>query len=164
MTRYFGHLLLALLLISWARPVQATECGDCVERKAKTCSEECKLVDVSRIRDCQNDCVKEYCKHRCQGGEPELSSFLAKDCEQCLDQQFNLCETKCVVGTDRIRAECKLGCSKANCSAVCAQTKSTSEEVQGEEPQGEVEDEDGEAAGPENDEEAAPDEQPKAKR
>lgn len=125
----------SIILLFLAPAASASECGSCVERKGKMCAQECRLVQDSRVRECQNDCIKEYCSHRCKDSDPELQRYLAKDCDQCLDQQFNLCDPNCQVGTDRERAVCKLDCSAKHCQDKCTKPEEpavTEEKAQGE--------------------------------
>ena len=85
------------------------------------CAAECKLVPPDQAIGCQQNCIKEYCSHKCaDSSEPPVKS----GCNSCLDQQFNLCESVCESGTDRVVALCKLDCANARCAAECAAPKS----------------------------------------
>lgn len=96
------------------------ECGSCVDRKQVMCADECELVKPERARKCQQDCIAEYCSHKCEKTAPELAAYLQENCEECLEKQYVLCEAHCPEGRPRKRAACQLGCSDDRCKTVCA--------------------------------------------
>ncbi len=106
-------------VVPFSRAGAVNECADCVERKRQMCAQECLLVGPSHSIQCQLDCVRHYCGHRCKADDPALLSVTNPDCTECLDRQFNLCDPDCPTGTDRIRALCKLDCSSKKCSINC---------------------------------------------
>jgi hypothetical protein len=97
----------------------ANECPDCVERKKQMCAKECQLVAPEHTVKCQSDCIKQYCAHRCTPNDPSFKWLSDPDCNDCLDQQYNLCASDCTTGTDRVRALCKLDCAKQRCVSNC---------------------------------------------
>jgi hypothetical protein len=108
-----------LLLVAYCSATHAQECADCVQRKSRLCAKECELVDPSESLRCQKECTAGYCMHRCQG-KPELAnSLFNKDCSDCLDQQFVLCDEACGPGNERTRAVCKLSCAEFRCKSSC---------------------------------------------
>lgn len=111
---------LSILLFLLALPLLAAadDCSDCVSRKKQMCARECRLVPTDKSTLCQQECVEQYCLHRCEPSHPAIARGF-QSCEDCLDQQFNLCEANCPEGTDRIRAMCQLGCAKLRCGLSC---------------------------------------------
>lgn len=97
----------------------ALECSSCFERKKGMCADECTEVPPIHQRECQLRCIKEYCNHRCTEEAPQFIEFQTQACEDCLNEQFVLCEKQCPTGTPRAVAECKVRCSAANCQAGC---------------------------------------------
>jgi hypothetical protein len=95
------------------------ECGSCVQRKQRMCADECELVAPEKARHCQRQCISQYCSHRCAQDAPELDAYLKENCDDCLEQQFGLCEVHCAVGTPRQKAVCRIQCSAARCTAEC---------------------------------------------
>ena len=96
------------------------ECGTCVERKQRMCSDECGLVPADKARRCQQRCIAEYCKHRCDKDAPELEAYITESCDDCLEQQFDACDPACAVGTPRKKAACKIRCSDERCQRPCS--------------------------------------------
>ena len=117
----YQFILLFLLFLAYGAQADAwaDDCTDCVERKQAMCAKECRLVAPAVSRTCQQDCVQQYCLHRCPASHEAVFFNSAQSCEDCLDQQFNLCDTNCPHGTDRVRAMCKLGCAKQRCEHAC---------------------------------------------
>ena len=76
-------------------------------------------VPAAKSRRCQQQCIAEYCKHKCENNAREIQAYLLEGCDDCLEQQFGLCESHCTVGTPRKKAECQLACSSERCSAPC---------------------------------------------
>ena len=97
----------------------APECNSCIDRKKSMCADECSEVTPIYARECQLRCIQEYCNHRCAKDAPQFSEFQTQRCEDCLNDQFTLCEKQCPTGTPRSVAECKVKCSAANCQAGC---------------------------------------------
>ena len=104
------------------------ECGSCVDRKQKLCGEECELVPPEKSLHCQQTCLEHYCDHRCAPDAPELKAYLRENCDDCLEQQFKVCESHCTVGTPRRKASCQLFCSRQRCAGSCPSKPSPSGE------------------------------------
>lgn len=101
------------------------ECAGCVQRKQKICADECEEVPSQKFQHCHSRCVKEYCAHQCTADAAELEKP-PLSCDDCLDHQFNTCESHCGEGAPRVRAICQLSCASERCTASCpAQTKSS---------------------------------------
>ena len=105
------------------------ECGSCVDRKQVMCADECELVTPDRSRKCQQDCIAEYCSHKCEKTAPELAAYLQENCEECLEKQYVLCEVHCPEGRPRKRAACQLNCSDDRCKTVCAPNEKPAEKM-----------------------------------
>ncbi len=124
-----GWIFLGLLSIIVSIPLHAAlalnECAECVERKKPMCSQECLLVSPERSIKCQDDCVRQYCRHRCSPGDPALSGLANPVCTDCLDRQYNLCESECPTGADRLRAVCKIDCANKRCKDNCPAGRKT---------------------------------------
>lgn len=41
------------------------QCAECKQRKAEMCHEECALVEEDRESECIENCINEYCSHKC---------------------------------------------------------------------------------------------------
>ncbi len=101
------------------------ECGSCVDRKQRMCADECELVPADKVRRCQQNCIAEYCAHRCEKSAPEIEAYLKENCYDCREQQFTLCEVHCNEGPPRKRALCQIQCSDERCKSVCEGTPET---------------------------------------
>ncbi len=111
---------LSVMLFPSSRLLAATDdCGSCIERKQRFCSEECDAVPASRARVCQKRCILGYCSHRCSPKSPEIDALTRESCGACAERQFVLCEKHCPVGTARERAVCQIDCSRDRCEPVC---------------------------------------------
>ena len=104
--------------LAFAQPYSG-ECGSCVDRKQRICADECELVPAEKSRHCQQHCIADYCANRCAADAPELQAYFKENCDDCLEQQFLLCEAHCTVGTPRRVAVCQIDCSKDRCNALC---------------------------------------------
>ncbi len=115
------YLAAALLLLPQLALAQAHsgECGTCVNRKQRMCADECESVAPEKSRVCQHNCIAEYCEHKCAQDAPELEAYLKENCDDCLEQQFGVCEFRCAVGTPRQKAVCQIGCSEERCTKAC---------------------------------------------
>ena len=111
------------LFLAFPLVAKAMDCPECIERKKAMCAQECKLVSPVNAVRCQRDCTWQYCSHRCEDNDPALLVGSYQNCTDCLDQQFNLCDSNCATGTDRVRSMCKLGCAKTHCEPFCASKK-----------------------------------------
>ena len=106
------------------------ECGTCVNRKARMCADECELVPAEKSVFCQQNCIAEYCSHKCEKNAPEIEAYLKENCNDCEEQQFTLCEVHCKEGTPRKRAVCQIECSEKRCEKACAEPEPPAEKKQ----------------------------------
>ncbi len=116
-------VLLSLAVMSCAYAAAAAEepefggreCGDCVHRKQRLCADECEDAPNEKVRHCQDRCLQQYCAHKCRAGAPELSLHETQSCDDCLEHEFNSCESHCPAGAARARAVCQIECSNVRC-------------------------------------------------
>lgn len=96
-------------------------CIDCAERKMSLCSSECGLVPPERIKDCQKQCLGQYCSHRCkaESGINDINSLLNVGCEKCKELQFSLCNSSCDLKSEYQKAVCQIECSVKRCVSDC---------------------------------------------
>jgi len=114
------HLTLFFLLSTFTSFAFAEDtCIDCAERKIGLCSEECGLVPPERMKDCQKQCLGQYCEHRCKSGDNDILTLLNVGCEKCKEQQFGLCNSNCDIKSEYQKAICQIECSVKRCANDC---------------------------------------------
>ena len=120
--KIFRNILISIFIFSLA-PLSFAEntCIDCAKRKLNMCSEECALVPTNRNQDCQKLCITQYCKHKCESasGESEISSLFNLGCEECKEQQYELCSSKCDLKSQYKKALCQIDCTIKRCDEKC---------------------------------------------